>query len=480
MAANLFTTNAQEWLEKLGYSNQSLSTPMDSKITEWWSYLMCEANFYRREEVDEYGVTNTVKVRSCTPADLVCSDMAALLYNEKANISLVNPDDEEAAQEWLTSWLKMTSWNDRAPMAMKRMCSTGTAAWALHFRGVKKMGQSEIFTAVPMRYDARSIVPLVWDEQECTHCAFVSPVYINGHKCRQIEVHRPDDMTGNYQVFCSFYDEDGELFEPDGYLQSFEALDTKQPLPTFQIIRLAMDNPYWDHSPMGVALFDQAIDAIETVDLAFDAIGNDIFLGKKMMVMDESMMKRTDSGALQVPHMSGQQFFLATESSVYDGKAGIYVYNPDLRASDDRMMLSTALQMLGKRVGFGTKAYALDQSGNITTAKQVASDNAEMMRTVRKHEHIIQPAITHLIEAAAATYRTLGTGNLPDLTGQIQVVMGDSIMEDDDTLRERDRADVSAGLLEPWRYMVRWQGYTEEDAKAATGVDMPQEEPLEV
>lgn len=46
--------------------------------------------------------------------------------------------------------------------------------------------------------------------------------------------------------------------------------------------------------------------------------------------------------------------------------------------------------------------------------------------------------------------------------------MGDNIMDDDDTLRERDRADVAAGLLEPWRYMVRWQGYTEEDAKAAT------------
>ena len=46
--------------------------------------------------------------------------------------------------------------------------------------------------------------------------------------------------------------------------------------------------------------------------------------------------------------------------------------------------------------------------------------------------------------------------------------MGDSIIEDDDTLRDRDRADVAAGILEPWRYMVRWQGYTEEDAKAAT------------
>ena len=47
-------------------------------------------------------------------------------------------------------------------------------------------------------------------------------------------------------------------------------------------------------------------------------------------------------------------------------------------------------------------------------------------------------------------------------------------------MRERDRADVAAGLLEPWRYMVRWQGYTEEDAKAATQVDTGLTTPLEV
>ena len=287
-------------------------------------------------------------------------------------------------------------------------------------------------------------------------------------------------MTGNYQVFCGFFNSSGKQFEPEGFLQAYEALDTKQQKPTFQIIRLALDNPYWDYSPMGVALFDNAIGALETVDLAFDAVGNDIFLGKKMLVLPESMLKKNDFGTYEAPYMSGRQFFLATESSVYDGKAAIFEYNPDLRASDDRLMLSTALQMLGKRVGFGTKAYALDQSGNITTAKQVASDNAEMMRTIRKHEHIIQPAISNLIEAAAGIYRTLGTTALPDLTGQVQVVMGDAIMQDEDTLRERDRADVAAGLLEPWRYMVRWQGYTEEDAKAATQVDTGLTTPLEV
>ena len=230
---------------------------------------------------------------------------------------------------------------------------------------------------------------------------------------------------------------------------------------------------------MGVSLFANAIDALETVDLAFDAIGNELFLAKKMLLLPESMFSRNAAGGLQIPHMSGHQFFIATESNTYDGKPSIFEYNPEIRSAALREMLSTSLQVLGKRIGFGTKAYALDKTGSIITAKEVASDNAEIMRTVRKHEHVIAPAVRKLIEAAANVYRTLGTAALPDLTGQIQVVMGDSIIEDDDTLRERDRADVAAGLLEPWRYMVRWQGYTEEDAKAASQ-GAPNDAPMEL
>ena len=169
--------------------------------------------------------------------------------------------------------------------------------------------------------------------------------------------------------------------------------------------------------------------------------------------------------------MEGQQFFLAAKANTYDDKAAIYEYNPSLRAEENRQNLATALQMLGKAVGFGMKAYALDSQGGITTAKQVASDNAEMMRTVRRHEKSVEVAVKTIVTAAAGIYRELSTEGLPDVAGAVEVALGDSIMQDEDTLRERDRADVAAGLLEPWKYMVRWQGYSEDEAKAAQDID---------
>lgn len=463
-------SEASKWFASLGYDNADLHTPMDSYITNWWSYIQQESNpFYWLEEPDAQNPAkkNKIKVRSCTPASMVCDDMAGLIYNEIASISLDEIDDK-ATVDWLEQWLDVTMWHDRAPLAIGRMCSTGTAAWALHVSGFTETGKSPVLKVRPMRYDARSIIPLSWEADDCIDCAFLADVYIRGNKCTQIEVHQRGD-DGNYQIYCGFFDDTGKQFVPAGYLDSNTSVNTKQPYPTFSLIRLAFDNPYWDYSPMGVALFHDAIDALQTVDIAFDNMGSDVVMGRKLLVLPESMLSKDEYGNAQVPMITGKRFFVAAKSNTYDDKARVFEYNPSLRTEENRQALSTALQMLGKRIGFGIKAYALDDQGGITTAKQVAADNSEMMRAVRRHEHIIKPAIQSLITAACGIYRELGTTPLVDIAGQVNVVLGDSIMQDDDSLRERDRADVAAGLLEPWKYMVRWQGYTEEEAKEAQG-----------
>lgn len=458
------------WLEQLGYPTVALATPMQPHIERWWSYLEREARFYMREEVLADGRRVPVRVRSCSPADMVDADMAGLIYNERAEISV--PDDADA-DRWLAKWLERVCWADRAPLAVKRMCDTGTAGWALHIRGMQAFGRSNTLEVRPIRYDARSILPLSWDADRCTDCAFTAQVQIRGRELTQVEVHRPQD-SGDYEILCAFFDEQGERVQPPGYLNSDKAVNTRQAAPTFSLIRLADDNRYWDYSPMGVALFDGREDVLETVDLAFNALGDEIILGRKMLAVPEAMMTRDAQGNLVLPWEANQRFFLATKTTTYDDKAAVYEYNPTLRSAEDRELLSTALQVLGKRMGFGTKYYALDADGSITTAKQVASDNAELMRTVRRHEHVIAPAVSSLMEAVAGIYRSLSKEKAPDITGSVSVLLGDSIIQDDDTVRERDRADVAAGLLEPWRYMVRWQGYSEADAKAFTsGGDIP-------
>lgn len=470
---------AEKWLQDLGYPSACIETPMSGLVDEWWRYYRAEADFYSNEVKDVNGKPHKVKVRSMTPARMVCEDMAGLIYNERASISVAEDGELLQAARWLREWLGATRFDDGAPQLVQRMCATGTAAWALHMRNVQTVGRSRGLAVSPQRYDARHIAPLDWDGEECTACAFASTVSVRGEKLTQVEVHRPSDR-GPYEVMARFFRDDGQTVVPPGYADG--AIDTRQPLKTFELVTLALDNPYWEGSPFGVALFDAALGSVETVDLAFDNIGSDLVLGKKMMFVPQAMMRKDEAtGSLIMPQEEDRRFYVALQdATVYqDGRPMITEYNPSLRADEDVKMLSTALQLLGKRCGFGTEYYSLDSKGGVATAKQVASDNAEMMRTVHKHEQIVRPAIECIVAAAASVHRSLGGLAIPDLQGCINVVMGDSIIQDDDSLRERDRADVAAGLLAPWKYMVRWQGYSEDEARAETGADAAGDAPLE-
>ena len=225
---------ASKWFKSLGYDDADLHTPMDPYITKWWSYIQQEGNpFYWLEEPDSQNPKqkNKIKVRSCTPASMVCDDMAGLIYNETASISLDKVDDQTTV-DWLEQWLDLTMWHDRAPLAIGRMCSTGTAAWALHVSGFMETGKSPLLNVRPMRYDARSIIPLSWEADDCIDCAFLADVYIHGKKCSQIEVHQRGD-DGNYQIYCGFFDDTGKQFVPAGYLDSNTSVNTKQPYPLF-------------------------------------------------------------------------------------------------------------------------------------------------------------------------------------------------------------------------------------------------------
>ena len=159
---------AERWLQGLGYPAACIETPMSGFVDEWWRYYRSEADFYVSELRDVNGTPHTVKVRSCTPARMVCEDMAGLIYNERASVSVAEDGQAGQAAEWLAGWLARTRFDDGAPQLVQRMCATGTGAWALHLRGVQVVGKSPGLGVSPQRYDARHIAPLDWDGEECT------------------------------------------------------------------------------------------------------------------------------------------------------------------------------------------------------------------------------------------------------------------------------------------------------------------------
>lgn len=167
--------------------------------------------------------------------------------------------------------------------AFARAFGLGTGAFALFF----DIGRKKIKIR---HFDARMVVPLTWDAEGVTECAFVTRAYYRGKPVDQLQMHVIGDhvttspsesftMENNeggifandigtsmrldegksYHVITASFDEDGNLMEPEGVISDY---DTGSPFPTFAIIKPAIPNTRVEASPYGQSVFADAIDAV--------------------------------------------------------------------------------------------------------------------------------------------------------------------------------------------------------------------------
>lgn len=142
------------------------------------------------------------------------------------------------------------------------------------------------------------VAPLSWDAGTVTECAFVTRAFARGEALDQLQMHvvGPD---GLYRIEVACFDMEGNEVEVPGVAPLTR---TGSPYPTFGIIRPAVPNTRVDMSPYGQSVFAAAIDAIQSVDLAFDALINEVDAGKMRVFLSDVMFDREkDTKGRNVP-----------------------------------------------------------------------------------------------------------------------------------------------------------------------------------
>ena len=468
--ARVDTTPGLAWLREQGY--EVPDTGMSGHISRWWDWMQATCAFYDDTAVYDKTTYKVERITMC-PGKMICEDWASIVFNEDTIIGLSGVTDLDDGQEpeanlsktndWLQEWIQDSELLD-CSSPFERAFGLGTAAWALGLEDINEDGSANEKARVILQwYDARSIIPLSWNGHGIIAAAFVLPVVIGGKQLNQVTLHAPGD-NGNYFIKTAFFKGNNQRVVPEGFTTEVK---TNSKTPTFAFISPAIDNTYEDHSPLGVSVIDRCIGSIKVTDGAFDNLWKDLFLGQKMLLMSESLIKHDEQGNAIVPRSQSQQLFLDVESNSIESKDLVHEYNPDLRVSDNRTAINTGLALLGKRAGFGIEYYELDKDGAIgKTAKEVASANAELMRNAHKHEKKIETALIQICTAAVELAKQFIDQKLSSVDGLITVNFGDTIIEDDTSARENDRADVAAGLLPEYKYIMKWHGVSEEEAKA--------------
>ena len=200
-----------------------------------------------------------------------------------------------------------------AQATVVRAFGLGTGAWALWV-------DADAGAVRVRHYDGRMVIPLTWDEDGVSECAFVTRAFYRGRAVDQVQMHLRGDAVGagaggagggagafpspssassspsrndgaganpsassasssasecaageagTYRIVTVCFDESGNVIEPEGVCADY---DTGSAWPSFAIVKPAIDNTRVDMSPYGQSVFADAVDAVQAVDLAFDAM----------------------------------------------------------------------------------------------------------------------------------------------------------------------------------------------------------------
>ena len=107
--------------------------------------------------------------RSIHPAMRVCKEWGSLLFNEEVKVVCEN----QKATDWINSFFSSTNFMNSAQATVVRAFGLGTGAWALWI----DLGKRKVRIR---HYDARMVIPLSWDKDSITECAFVTRAFYRG------------------------------------------------------------------------------------------------------------------------------------------------------------------------------------------------------------------------------------------------------------------------------------------------------------
>lgn len=383
--------------------------------------------------------------------------------------------DDQRCTDWLEAWLAETGFMAAAQATVVRAFGMGTGAWALWVDA--DAGKVRV-----RHYDARMVVPLTWDGEGVTECAFVTRAFYRGRAVDQLQMHlrggssfSPDESgevprwpaeagTDGYRIVMACFDEQGNEVAPSGVCPVYE---TGSPHPTFAVVKPAVDNARVDMSPYGQSVFADAVDAIQAVDLAFDAMISEVDNGEMRVFLSDVLFdQESDGKGRRVSIPFGRQDctvfrkVMSTEDTIQE-------FAPALRTDAQAKALRTALQMLGDLTGFGIGYFGFDGAGYVKTATEVSSDNSALMRNIRRHEHALEGAIAGICRAVMEASRSLGAELSNE--GDVRVTFDDSIITDTSAEKRQDMDEVTAGLMETWEYRAKWYGEDEAAARGAAG-----------
>lgn len=452
-------------LNELGYT--TIPDSFYSKVYEWKSWYQGDVKGFHN-----YTVQNGERQVKCRRYSIgmgkkLCEDWANLLMNEKVQITL----EGEKEQKFIDLVLTENTFTVKANEMQELKSALGTVAYVPRVIGQEISESGDIVpgnaSGIVLDYvTIENIYPLSWQNGYISECAFSSDVTRGGKDYLYLQIHRRED-NGNYVIENRIYRynneqlADEQLVNVKGFENIPPVVHTGSDKRQFVIDRPNIANNVNYLLPTGIAIYANAIDVLQGVDIAYDSYVNEFKLGKKRIMVKPSAAQYLDGTPAFDPD---DVVFYVMPEDTEDG-AVVTPIDMTLRTAEHNTGIQDQLNILSSKCGFGETYYRFD-GGSVATATQVISENSTMFRTIKKHEIVLEQALVELCRILLRLGNTAMNAGLNEDV-EISIDFDDSIIEDKQTDFSRDMQLLNAGIMNDWEFRMKWMNEDEATAKAA-------------
>lgn len=248
----------------------------------------------------------------------------------------------------------------------------------------------------------------------------------------------------------------------------FEGLEK----PLFAVLRTPQANNIDTNCPYGLPIVSTAMVEMQDLDIAYARMAVEIADSSRTVLMDsdrliaKGMSAEMRKNAIAAYDGMRDAMHLPKYVKAVEGMGDGNFYseiNPTLNTAVRLQGLNHYLSQIGYKVGFANGYFVFNEQMGIQTATGVEANQQRTMQFIKDCRDRMEEALKVLIEGVNVFADTYDLA--PDGEYEATYQFGDITYNEDED-RARWLTYVNMGKMPFWRYLVKFEGFSEDDAKA--------------
>lgn len=262
--------------------------------------------------------------------------------------------------------------------------------------------------------------------------------------------------------------------------------------PLFTYIKNPYSNTVDPDSPLGVSLFSECVEELRWLDIAMSTMGIETENSAPMMMVDQSVIQYATMNGIKLP-----KFICDTGYDLSNGNGDpVHEWQPQLQITSRTEGINFYLNVIAMKTGFSEGYFTFNEKSGLATATQVEADERRTINTMMSYRNILDRPnsngdgrvgvihdIAYIIDAMSVIKEDLENGGyIADKNSfggyEIFCNFADPFQNTEED-RQRAYQLMMQGIFPKWYYLVHYEGFTEEEAKAITAEAKVENEPDE-